>query len=89
MQVSLSYCSLVHIASGLELLKKDVDTWLKPKERSAYDTQEYYDLVQRQYLEIRGEITDTLAEISKTSETWLGAAGAMDKLLGITVAKVE
>lgn len=89
MLVSLSYSSLVHIASGLELLVKDVDTWVKPKDRSFYLEQEHYDLAMKQYHEIREEITDTLENINKSKERWLGEAGAMDIALGITVAKVE
>lgn len=89
MLVSLSYCSLVHIASGLELLTKDVDTYLKPKDRSFYLNQEHYDLALKQYHEIREEITGTLENINKSADRWLGEAGAMDKALGIAVTKSE
>ena len=89
MIVSLSYCSLNHIASGLELLVKEVDTYLKPKDRSFYQNQEHYALALKQYREIREEITGTLEDINKSAERWLGEAAAMDKVLGIPVVKFE
>jgi hypothetical protein len=89
MIVSLSYCSLTHIASGLELLVKEVDTYLKPKDRSFYQNQEHYALALKQYSEIREEITGTLEDINKGAERWLGEAAAMDKVLGIPVVKFE